>query len=85
MEWVEVRGYHTNAHYVHVLHYYCLIDINTEIKVTVVVAEVICFSLCKLGGCKLRGGVNLQEIFKPKMHKTNWCKTRPGCICNQSL
>jgi len=68
------------AHYVHVLHYYCLFGLNTEIKEVVV---VICFSLCKLRQCKLRGGVNLQEMFKPKTRKTNGCKTRPGCICNQ--
>jgi hypothetical protein len=68
------------AHYVHVLLYYCLFDLNTEIKEVVV---VICFSLCKLRGCKLRGGVNLQEMFKLKTRKTNGCKTRPGCICNQ--
>ena len=41
------------AHYVHVLHYYCLFHINTEIKEVV---AVICFSICKLWGCKLKGG-----------------------------
>ena len=41
-EWngVEVRGNHTNAAYIHVLHYYCLININTEIKEYSVVAYI---------------------------------------------
>ena len=62
-------------HPVHMLHrylyyYYCLTDINTEIK------EVIFnFSLCKVRECRLRSGVNWQEMFKPKRHKT-----RPGCM-----
>jgi len=72
------------AHYVHVVHYYYyywLFDISTEIKEV----TVVCSSLCKLTGCKLRGGVNLQEMFKSKTHKTNGCKTRPGCIYNHIL
>ena len=86
MEWLKVRAIIpmtacSYAHYVHVLHYHCLFDINTEIK-KVVVVVVVCFSLCKLRGCKLRVGVNLQEMFKPKTRKTNGCKTRPGCIFN---
>jgi hypothetical protein len=50
------------AHYVRVLHYYCLFDINIEIKE----AAAVCFSLCKLTGCKLRVGVNLQEMLNQK-------------------
>jgi hypothetical protein len=45
------------------LYYYCLTDINTEIK------EVIFnFSLCKMRECKLRSGANWQEVFKPKRY-----------------
>jgi len=61
-------------HPVHMLHrylyyycyyYYCLIDIKTEVK------EVIFnFSPCKVSECKLRSGVNWQEVLKPKRHKT---------------
>jgi hypothetical protein len=46
------------------LYYYCLTDINTEIK------EVIFnFSLCKVRQCTSRIGVNWQEMFKPIRHE----------------
>ena len=78
VNWQEVF-----KHPVHMLHRYlyyysysyCLIDIKTEVK------EVIFnFSPCKVSECKLRSGVNWQEMFKLKRHKT-----RPGYICNKLL
>jgi len=68
VNWQEVF-----KHPFHMLHrylYYCPTTINTEIK-----GVIFNFSLCKLRECKLRSGVNLQEMFKPKRHKT-----RPGYI-----
>ena len=78
VNWQEVF-----KHPFHMLHrylYYCPTTINTEIK-----GVIFNFSLCKLRECKLRSGVNLQEMFKSKTHKTNGCKTRPGCIYNHIL
>jgi len=62
VNWQEVF-----KHPVHTLHsflyFYCLTDINTEIKVV-----IFNFSLCNMRQCTLRSGVNWQEMFKPKRH-----------------
>ena len=72
--------------YVLVVYYHCPTDTNTEIK------EVIFnFSICKLRVCKMRYGVNWQEVFKNKKNvyiykiKKKWFKTRPGCICDKTV
>jgi hypothetical protein len=69
VNWQEVfkRPFHMLIRY---MYYYCLTAINTGIK------EVLFnFSSCKVRECKLRSGVNWQEMFKSKRHKT-----RPGYI-----
>ena len=64
------------------LNYYCLTDINREIK------EVIFnFSLCKVRECKLRHDVNWQEVFKPKTQKKTGSKQglEVYTLCDQIL